>query len=123
MLDGDNVFLAAQEEELRARGTAAADCSKTYYMPTSLDHAVAAFRTWFNNHADALPWGPAAKPPPAPATCSRLELLNRYEQHTQHCPSCSAVHTSAPSRAFLGMFPGCLQYWCCRNALMFCYSC
>lgn len=67
------------------------DWRRLYYMPSSADLAVAAWRRWLDGLGSAMPMLPAnaaalGLPPPAPL--SRLEVFDRYEQHTKHCPHC-----------------------------------
>ena len=89
VLDGDNVFLAMQDQELHRRERA--DWTKLYFMPSSQDSGVKALRTWLSQLAEAVPWGPGAYDPAKSFGQSRRQVSNRLEQHTQHCPSCSWV--------------------------------
>lgn len=91
VLDGDNVFLAKQEQELRTRSIQ--DWSKYYFTPASLDSGVRALNTWMSKLAQPMPWGPGALPAENPAGQSREQLLDRYHAHTKHCPSCSLVRS------------------------------
>ena len=50
---------------------------------------VTAFRQWVDQHG-APTWAPGATPPP-PLPLSKAVLLDRYEQHTKHCPTCTQV--------------------------------
>lgn len=91
MLDGDNVLLHYQEHFLVKQ---AKENNKTwrdyYFMPTRADLVVAGFRKWLDTVARGGPYGPlhAAARYPALITDKRM-LLNRYEEHTKHCSSCS----------------------------------
>ena len=91
VLDGDGVFLYHQslKNMETAAETAGQDVSKAYYMPASLDSGVRALRRWLAKNAEPIPWGPGALKPAAQQT--RSELLDRMEQHTKLCPSCSLV--------------------------------
>ena len=95
VLDGDNVFLAAQGATLRALERRGKNFKDVYFMPTSMDAAVARVRGWFARHgfgAEArgggIPWAPGSDsgaPPPPP---TRYEALERFESHTRRCPDC-----------------------------------
>jgi hypothetical protein len=50
---------------------------------------VTAWRQWLDQHR-APAWAPGAPPPPT-QPLSKAVLLDRYEQHTKHCPTCSKV--------------------------------
>ena len=51
---------------------------------------VAAFRKWLDMRAGGGP--PTKLPKELPPLVDRQEVfLNRYEQHTKHCPYCSTV--------------------------------
>ena len=77
---------------------------------------VAAFRKWLDMRAGGGP--PTKLPKDLPPLVDRQEVfLNRYEQHTKHCPYCSAVswrgpnwHTvdtyKAPTRSLTILVPG-----------------
>ena len=100
VLDGDNVFIAAQGATLRALEARGKSFQDVYFMPTSMDAAVARVRGWFARHgfgAEArnggIPWRGeegagegARRQQPAPPT--RYEALQRWESHTKHCPDC-----------------------------------
>lgn len=91
VLDGDGVFLSLQSRETAGCEASAADVGRSYYMPTSQDCGVLALRRWLAKHADPIPWGPGSLDPALLSDQPRSELLNRYTQHVQHCPSCSKV--------------------------------
>ena len=50
--------------------------------------SVLAWRKWFHRQGSGGFW--AASPSPAP-DLAREQLLDRFHQHTQHCPACSKV--------------------------------
>ena len=93
VLDGDNVFLAAQGTTLRNLEAQGKSFRDVYFMPTSMDAAVARVRGWFARHGGfgggggGIPWAPGssemAPPPP-----TRFEALERFESHTKNCPDC-----------------------------------
>ncbi len=64
--------------------------------------AVVLLRRWLDEYAGggptyspfhALKGQPAPAPPAAGRPLSRRQILDRYEQHTRHCPSCRRVRT------------------------------
>lgn len=73
------------------------NAEKLFYMPSSLDQGVTALHKWLTSKAAPFPWGPGALDPASLRNASRKTLLDRFEQHTQHCPSCSRVRISALS--------------------------
>ena len=96
VLDGDNVFIAAQGARLRKLEARGKGFASLYFMPTSADAAVARARGWFARHGGfggearcgGIPWaddgsGDAQPPPP-----TRFEALERWESHTKRCPEC-----------------------------------
>ncbi|KAK9812601.1 hypothetical protein WJX72_000303 [[Myrmecia] bisecta] len=85
VLDGDSILIHVQDHELhRSR----ADWSKRYYLPTAMDTAVVGLRRWLADKAGGGPeWPEGAEW--APQDMRREVLLDRYNQHTKHCPSCS----------------------------------
>ena len=89
VLDGDNVFLAAQDLELERQGREQA--ARNFFTPASLDHGVRGIRNWLADCAGQLPWGPDAISRSAGGGLTRRQMLDRFESHTQHCPSCAGV--------------------------------
>ena len=55
---------------------------------------VVAFRRWYHGKGQGGPpyFNPDKDILP-PANIPREQLLNRWEQHTQHCPSCKKVRS------------------------------
>ncbi|NJL62370.1 MAG: Rieske 2Fe-2S domain-containing protein [Methylacidiphilales bacterium] len=90
ILDGDMVLLQ-QQEYLLQKQQALGSWKTAYKMPTGADRLVIEFRQWFDKYSQGkLPWDEVginalgyAKINP-----NRKQVLNRYEQHTQHCSSC-----------------------------------
>lgn len=103
VLDGDNVFLAFQDHELRIRDKSS--WNKYYYTPTSLDSGVRALNTWLTTLAEQVPWAPGAKSAQNPAALPRRQLLDRFHSHTKICPSCSMVSHAAEFRWLLSPPP------------------
>lgn len=89
IFDGDGIFLRYQEQRLRAGGKRWA---KSYYLPTSADRFVALMRTWMDAEAGGGPayFGadPLAQDMGESAALTREQMLDRYNQHTRHCPEC-----------------------------------
>lgn len=77
-----------QDQELQRVGW-----QKGYFVPSSKDRAVTALRRWLGQ-VGPIPWARSALQPLVGV--SKRELLDRYEQHTKDCPSCSKVVPSAP---------------------------
>lgn len=102
ILDGDDLFLAAQQRALYANsGDDHTSWREKYYLPASTDVGVAALRRWIDVHGRKMPFlpqqrgagGDASSSPAAAAlpVLSREETFDRYTQHTKDCPHCSAA--------------------------------
>eukprot|EP00624_Nannochloropsis_granulata_P003534 evm.model.NODE_27969_length_46271_cov_24.043224.5 len=92
VLDDDNIFLAVQERRLvMGEGDSTASWAKRYYLPTKADLFVAQFRKWIEKFGGGGPFGPLTKNDLEELDWKTLPdvLLNRYDQHTRHCSSCS----------------------------------
>jgi phenylpropionate dioxygenase-like ring-hydroxylating dioxygenase large terminal subunit len=89
VLDGDMIFLHQQERLLQQKQKT--ESWKTAYkLPTEADRLVIEFRKWFDQYSHGkLPWKLETSETEAlPMTKNRSEILDRYQQHTQHCSSC-----------------------------------
>lgn len=84
VLDGDNCFLHMQDSKLHGE-----EANSQYYMPTSMDRALGAFRRWMRESAGPVPWAVPTGPDTWREISSRRQLLDRYNQHTKHCKHCS----------------------------------
>ena len=79
ILDGDNVFLHMQEQNLmKERKTGWTP--DAYFTPTSADYMVLRFRNWLRKEGGGGPFGPSDVRETSPI--SRRELLDRYESYT-----------------------------------------
>jgi phenylpropionate dioxygenase-like ring-hydroxylating dioxygenase large terminal subunit len=90
VLDGDMVLLQQQEYLLQQR-QAFESWKTAYKMPTGADRLVIEFRQWFDKYSQGkLPWNEVGINAFGYAKINenRKQVLNRYEQHTQHCSSC-----------------------------------
>jgi hypothetical protein len=76
----------------RASSGAADAATPGYVMPADADRFVISFRKQLDRVAPSLPWRspPSAQHAHAPPL-PRTALLDRYEQHTKHCPTCLAA--------------------------------
>ena len=60
-----------------------------------------AFRRWFHGKGrGGPPYFNPDKDAFPPASIPREQLLNRWEQHTRHCPSCKKVRWLRRSRSW-----------------------
>ncbi|EFN58973.1 hypothetical protein CHLNCDRAFT_137587 [Chlorella variabilis] len=92
VIDGDAVHIHQQERTVRQEGR------RSYFMPAAADRGVMLLHRWLDEYAGG---GPQYFPGPGAASSgmgaaaskplSRQEVLDRYEQHTKHCPSCRQV--------------------------------
>ncbi|KAL4425624.1 hypothetical protein ABPG75_009640 [Micractinium tetrahymenae] len=97
VVDGDLIHIFWQEQALRREG---GGWRRAYFMPARADRGVVLLRRWLDELAGGGPeypgrWASAATQPLIAAAgssqgraLSRREILDRYEQHTRHCPSC-----------------------------------
>ncbi|MEB3278643.1 MAG: pheophorbide a oxygenase [Lyngbya sp.] len=90
VIDGDMVLLHQQERLLQQKRKT--ESWKTAYkLPTEADRLVIEFRKWFDQYSGGkLPWEQVgiSQPEVLPTNKTRREILDRYQQHTQHCSSC-----------------------------------
>jgi len=91
VLDGDMILLHHQERALQA-AQASESWKTAYTMPAQSDRFVVEFRRWFDRYCEGqLPWPETMDPvlKEDGASCDRRQLLDRYQQHTAICRSCS----------------------------------
>lgn len=94
VLDGDMVLLSDQMKTMRYLESQGKSWNSGYFCPTEADVPVTLFRNWF--HGQKGKGGP--KLPNGQLLLSgkgnpkgRMELLDRYHSHTQHCKACSGA--------------------------------
>ncbi len=88
VLDGDMVLLHQQEMFLQQNEQS---WKKAYKLPTTADRLVIEFRKWFDTYCHGkLPWEKIgiSDQQQIQFNHSHKQMLDRYEQHTQHCKSC-----------------------------------
>ncbi|NEQ73819.1 MAG: Rieske 2Fe-2S domain-containing protein [Okeania sp. SIO2C9] len=90
VIDGDMILLSQQEYLLKQKQLN--ESWKTAYkLPTSADRLVIEFRNWFDKYCDGkLPWSKVGISIQNNSLINnnRALILDRYQQHTQHCSSC-----------------------------------
>ncbi|NES91620.1 MULTISPECIES: Rieske 2Fe-2S domain-containing protein [Okeania] len=90
VIDGDMVLLNQQEHLLQQKQSS--ESWKTAYnLPTSADRLVIEFRNWFDKYCHGkLPWNEVGISDSNNYLINNnhASLLDRYQQHTQHCSSC-----------------------------------
>ncbi|GBF96942.1 hypothetical protein Rsub_09022 [Raphidocelis subcapitata] len=87
VLDGDNYILHLQERILLAENGGHEAWRQHYFMPGQSDTGITSWRSWLDRFGRALPVLPKTLAD-LPPEMSRREALDRYSQHTQHCPDC-----------------------------------
>ncbi|MFM2061206.1 MAG: hypothetical protein RLZZ507_876 [Cyanobacteriota bacterium] len=89
VFDGD-MMLLNQQEYLLQQKQSRESWKTAYKLPTSADRLVIEFRTWFDKYCQGqLPWNEIGiSNTESKINNKRLEMLDRYQQHTQHCSSC-----------------------------------
>ncbi|KAK9867348.1 hypothetical protein WJX84_010011 [Apatococcus fuscideae] len=83
VIDGDGVFLHYQERDMGQQGLT----RHQYFTPTSMDRAVNSFKRWWDLAGNKIPWAAGAEPGMSERP-SRREMLDRWDSHTRHCPTC-----------------------------------
>jgi phenylpropionate dioxygenase-like ring-hydroxylating dioxygenase large terminal subunit len=83
VLEDDQIFLHHQERYLEASG-GSSNYSKVFYLPTKADLYVSELRQWVNLY-NSDPFIDRTLPP----SQTKIQLLDRFTSHTQHCISCS----------------------------------
>eukprot|EP00210_Caulerpa_lentillifera_P009416 g8977.t1 len=87
IFDGDSVFLHEQDKKIKAQGTNF-KANKEYYVPTSADLLIMAFRKWFETEGGHGAAYGGDKLHSNGTELTRQQMLDRYEQHTKHCKLC-----------------------------------
>ncbi|BBN05162.1 hypothetical protein MPTK1_3g10850 [Marchantia polymorpha subsp. ruderalis] len=93
LLDGDASLLHEQERTLVEKsGNQPEAWAKAYFMPTTADRYVGAFRNWLIRHAGkGIGWAPGVDLNLPPLLEKKEDIMNRYSSHTQMCKVCSAA--------------------------------
>lgn len=86
-----------QERVFYARG-GASSWKQQFYMPSSADVSVSAWRRWLDRHGAALPVAPHSENDLTPRL-AREVVFDRLHQHTQHCPHCRQALYAATAAA------------------------
>lgn len=95
VFDGDMAFLATTAANTKRGDPSGAAWARTCFLPTGADAPFRAWQAWLHGPRGGGGWvravtgAPAPVPPPLP----RREVLDRYETHTRHCPSCMGALT------------------------------
>ena len=85
LVDQDNAVL----HPIFARLSSSPRGWRAYWLATPADAGVGAFHRYVSEKAGGGPdWDPSA--PPAPVL-SKAALLDHFERHTRHCPTCLAA--------------------------------
>ena len=94
VFDGDLAFLATTATNTKKGGDhSGSDWAKACYLPTGADAPFRAWNQWLHSRggggwAKSLT-GEAPGTPPPTAYLPRRVMLDRFDSHTRHCPSCS----------------------------------
>ncbi len=89
VIDSDVVFLHAQDQILQK--SMQRRNQPKYYLPAKCDTMVIAFRKWLDRYTDKKVRGWMNGQDQLEVS-SRLNLLDRFEQHTKVCSSCRIAH-------------------------------
>ncbi|NEP81785.1 MAG: Rieske 2Fe-2S domain-containing protein [Okeania sp. SIO3B3] len=90
VFDGDMVLLNQQEHLLQQKQSSE-NWKTAYKLPTNADRSVIEFRNWFDKYCNGkLPWSEVGISDSNNYLINNnhASLLDRYQQHTQHCSSC-----------------------------------
>lgn len=88
ILDGDDLFVAQAAKRLYKTG-ALSSWRRRYFMPSSVDAGVTAWRTWLDRHGRACPALPAHEGDTL--DLPKSVVFDRLNQHTRHCSHCRAA--------------------------------
>eukprot|EP00232_Nephroselmis_pyriformis_P022294 CAMPEP_0182866418 /NCGR_PEP_ID=MMETSP0034_2-20130328/8194_1 /TAXON_ID=156128 /ORGANISM="Nephroselmis pyriformis, Strain CCMP717" /LENGTH=492 /DNA_ID=CAMNT_0024998745 /DNA_START=41 /DNA_END=1515 /DNA_ORIENTATION=- len=93
ILDGDMVFLHAQERSLREEGRRGKGWKNAFYLPCDSDAWVIGFRKWFDEFGGGeVGWAPGVSPSLPPKELSREKVLDRFHTHTEKCGACRGAY-------------------------------
>ena len=99
IFDSDGVFLHMQDRNLARKGGSKA-WKQAYYLPTSADAMLRAFRSWYDaatssggnpcgmTEADGIRASNTPSPSSSSRDLGRDQLLDRYHSHTVECRIC-----------------------------------
>jgi pheophorbide a oxygenase len=95
VFDGDMAFLATTATNTKTADPSGASWARECYLPTGADGPFRAWQRWLHGRGGggwvAAVRGAPPSAPPASGSLPRRTVLDRYESHTAHCPSCSAA--------------------------------
>ena len=107
ILDGDTVFLHAQDYYLREAGSQEWN-PRRYFTPAASDLAVVLFRKWFHTKGNGGPFKDSKEH--NGGLLPRRQLLDRYESHVSECKLCQKALGTAKRAVSICKFisRGCL---------------
>ena len=82
VLEDDQIFLHWQERYFEQAG-GSAQAAKAFYLPTRADRFVLELHRWIQTYQ-----APLFPDRPLPPPRTNLQLLDRFQSHTQHCRAC-----------------------------------
>ncbi|KAK9814221.1 hypothetical protein WJX72_002503 [[Myrmecia] bisecta] len=92
VFDGDLAYLAKAASNATEHDASFSNWAQEYYMPAQADRSVIAWRKWYHGRGrGGATKSTGAEPERPPKRLSRKALMDRYRQHTKHCPSCSKM--------------------------------
>jgi len=99
VVDGDNALLVHQERLQIKEDKSAPEGSppawrRLFFMPTSSDVSIVAFRTWLDGTAKGGPFGPLHRIIDYPPKPVRMQILDRLSSHTEKCSSCRTASST-----------------------------
>ncbi|CAM9927265.1 unnamed protein product [Scytosiphon promiscuus] len=94
VLDGDSTALHMQERFLLgADQQGVKRPESTFFMPTTSDKTIQAFRKWYNSRgAGGPPWAKGIDPSDLGPVLPREKILDRMDAHSKDCSACSKAY-------------------------------
>ncbi|CAL8465289.1 g4824 [Coccomyxa elongata] len=89
IFDGDMAYLAQASANAKKKDGYGASWAQDYYLPARADGSVLGWRKWYHKQGAGGFWAASGRTPTPAPELMREQLLDRFHQHTQHCPSCS----------------------------------
>ncbi|KAK9835403.1 hypothetical protein WJX81_007403 [Elliptochloris bilobata] len=89
IFDGDMAYLAKASQYAKERDPGGNTWAQDYYLPAGADKSAIAFRKWYHGRGAGGYVRAAGGTPSRPPQLTREQIMDRWHQHTAHCPSCS----------------------------------
>ncbi|KAK9840097.1 hypothetical protein WJX74_003218 [Apatococcus lobatus] len=89
VFDGDLAYLVKAAWNVKQQEDGGEKWNKYYFMPANADKSTVAWRKWLAEVGRGGPWSPQQVLQQLPQRPHHRDILDRFEQHTKSCASCS----------------------------------